>query len=163
WTVSRTRIFGMLAVISLSLLTASGESSRLKSELALFNQQTLPDPFQSESSHLRMAQLAVSDRDDVCGLALIGAPWFASGGYSHFHHDAPIYIYEQETLVEPEAARVAIIWAAFNYAILQNYRAAPTDFSLSQCWGDICVYRRDGPCLDNPENEFSTVLLRHGK
>ena len=78
-------------------------------------------------------------RDDLCGIAVLGARAAFTGGYTYLHRDVPL-IYESELCSAAPA----------NYVISSVNRASqalPSDYSLQSTRGDWGLYRRDGACL----------------
>ena len=94
--------------------------------------------------HLRHDELQAArylhDREDLCGVGLVGVHWLYSGGYTWLHRDVPVII----PLHDGD-----FLSFAYNYA-LASPGALPDDgvFVALQCSeGDqVCVYRRQGGC-----------------
>ncbi|HEX2217595.1 MAG TPA: hypothetical protein VHG35_02245 [Gemmatimonadales bacterium] len=102
---------------------------------------------------------------DLCGLGLVGIPWWATGGYTRLHRAVPMYY-----LPEPESLDDAM--SAFNHLLIPKpLEPAATGFAEVQCWaasppneyGDplnppVCLMRRTGGCIADARYELNTVL-----
>ena len=81
-----------------------------------------------------------------CGIGLYGLggdDWAAYGGYTHFHHLAPMYWPKDET---------ALIAAAdtFNTVLYTKPPPAALGFTTRQCIGEVCIAQRSGGCRSAP-------------
>jgi hypothetical protein len=87
---------------------------------------------------------ALSLRKDVCGVALLGLGWAFTGGYTHLHHDVPLF--ELRKPEDPSAVE-----AHANYLLSRGF-AQPRlgAFVRERCWGPICLHRRAGGCEPRP-------------
>jgi len=88
----------------------------------------------------------VSHGPAPCGIGLYGAggkDWLDSGGYTHFHHDVPLFWPKNEN---------ALLAAAVGFNTLVYTQASPSSlgFNLVKCFGQVCVARRAGNCRASP-------------
>lgn len=89
-----------------------------------------------EEATLLLADAGV--RDDLCGIAVLGARAAFTGGYTYLHRDVPL-IYESE-LCSAAPANYVIS------AIARGSDVLPTTYSLQSTRGAWGLYRRDGAC-----------------
>ncbi len=94
---------------------------------------------------------------DLCGLGLLGADWYATGGSVHLGRAVPTYHV-------PEPGELASIAPAFNYLLLaREARGGIGGFEVLACYGrppgqgDVCLARaaREG-CSPMPEHELNS-------
>jgi GPI mannosyltransferase 3 len=96
-----------------------------------------------EEATLLLADAGI--RDDLCGIAVLGARAAFTGGYTYLHRDVPL-IYGSELCSAAPA----------NYVISLVNRASqalPTDYSLQSTRGAWGLYRRDGACLSDQRRD----------
>jgi phosphatidylinositol glycan class B len=77
----------------------------------------------------------------ACGIALTGfgeASWAAYGGYTHIHQHVPLYW-------PPLPAE-----SAFDVWLGPDAPPPAAGFTLSRCFGTVCIWRRGGPCVSAP-------------
>ena len=98
------------------------------------------------------AAMALSDRQDLCGLFLYRLP---TTGYVFIHHDIPIYMsYRNHINLAPEeGAVVEPDWASFNYVMAprNSVQSFIPKFQMQMCIGggdefDPCILRRSNSC-----------------
>lgn len=94
----------------------------------------------------------------MCGVGLLGIPWFYTGGYTYLHRDVPFIIPMYKTELLPYA---------YNYA-LADPRVLPDGWPYTKvrCWSgnSICVYHREeGGCDSAPGMEANESLRRQGQ
>jgi len=98
----------------------------------------------------------LSQRDEVCGVGLLGLGWAFSAGYTWLHRDVPIFALEgSETIstVLPHA----------NYLVTRRIDDAQLGaFVRERCWGRICLYRREGSCLPAPGYDLNAWIAERG-
>lgn len=95
----------------------------------------------SRDDAVMQASVEVSKLDNVCGIELLGVPWWWSGGYSLMHQNAPLYWLEG-------AQDFAAHQDAFNTVIAAGEVPAP--FEKKTCFGAVCVAQRPGSCAPYP-------------
>ena len=83
----------------------------------------------------------LSVTDDVCGVAGGGLGWGGMGGYATLHKDVPMFDLRNKPEVEQYRA-------SYNYVVslVDNAGAFGPEFSQVQCWGETCLFRREGGC-----------------
>lgn len=91
-------------------------------------------------SAVMQAAVEVSKLDGVCGIELLGIPWWWSGGYSLMHQNAPLYWLD--------GGDFAAHQDAFNTVIAAGEVPAP--FENKTCFGKVCVAERPGSCTPYP-------------
>ncbi|HEY8155274.1 MAG TPA: hypothetical protein VII72_14195 [Myxococcota bacterium] len=95
---------------------------------------------------------ALSQRDDVCGVALLDLGWAGSGGYTCLHHDVPLFELRGQgeiPAVQPHA----------NYLVSRRGDTARlADYVRERCWSGLCVYRRPGACEPAPGYDLNARL-----
>jgi hypothetical protein len=90
-----------------------------------------------KSASVNALLLSAGDKDDLCGLALLGSGAASTGGYSYLHRDLPV-VWTDELCESP---------LAFNYAIAPISSPYLSDeFALVQQRGRTGLYRRAGQC-----------------
>ncbi|MGB7218747.1 MAG: hypothetical protein WBD07_08050 [Vicinamibacterales bacterium] len=83
----------------------------------------------------------LSQDSTVCGVGLYSVAWHNTGGYTHLHRDVPLIEIPENADPEREAR-------SFNALLARaGSRVGSTGaFTLVECWNDLCLYRRAGPC-----------------
>jgi hypothetical protein len=101
-------------------------------------------------------------RHDLCGLGLIDVDWWATGGYTHLHRDVPIYLrfHSENQRNYPPDSEDAV--RGFNYAITSTHTPISNRFSISRCWGVICLQKRAGICTEVAADEINQILRDTG-
>jgi hypothetical protein len=89
----------------------------------------------------------------LCGLGLYRTYWADTGGYTHLHKNVPIVLLQQASEIEEDSQ-------SFNALITYGNLTGPKDgFELAECWNDVCLYRRPGPCTPpHGDNEINWAL-----
>jgi len=95
----------------------------------------------SRDGAVMQAAVEVSKLSDVCGIELLGIPWWWSGGYTLMHQNAPLYWLES-------GQDFAAHQDAFNTVIAAG--EAPAPFVKKACFGAVCVAQRPGGCQPYP-------------
>jgi hypothetical protein len=99
----------------------------------------------------------LSRREDVCGVALLDLAWSYSGGYTHLHHDVPLF-----EVRSPEAIRGVERHA--NYLVSRNLDAPRlAAYARERCWGRFCLYQRPGGCETAPGYDLNALLAERGE
>jgi hypothetical protein len=112
---------------------------------AVWTDQTLAGLRDSAQNTLLAASF-VAHGPAPCGIGLYGLggdDWAAYGGYTHFHHPAPMYWPKDEA---------ALVAAADTFDTLL-YTEPPPDalgFTTRQCIGEVCLAQRAGGCRSAP-------------
>jgi hypothetical protein len=107
------------------------------------------------------AMSMVRARHDLCGLAITGVDWWATGGYTHLHREVPIYLrFHDEGRNYPPGSEDAV--RGFNYAIAPTHTPISNRFTVSGCWGAICLQNRAGTCTEVPADEINQILRETG-
>jgi hypothetical protein len=111
---------------------------------------------------------------NLCGMAVLDVPPFATGGYTYFHRDAPLFIGELPPVMRLPGATVPLRGATLLRSTplpllpSQELRAAPEKYNVliapkgaeiagftplacfddiaGQGWPTLCVLRRPGAC-----------------
>jgi GPI mannosyltransferase 3 len=96
----------------------------------------------------------IGRQSDLCGLGVVGVPWWRTGGYTYLHRDVPIYVFPYDRLAEQSAA--------VNYLIVQDAPPIALPFERERCTENagftlatrapVCVYHRAGMC--KPSSAF---------
>jgi GPI mannosyltransferase 3 len=114
-------------------------------------------PVASEPSHARRglwhsasdhiaAFRELSTRNDVCGVGTVDF----RAGYFYLHHDVPV-----DLIVEIEPRKLA----ASNYIESpKNWAQDIPEYRVQKCWGDDCLYRRDGSCAPMPGYSVTKLM-----
>jgi len=99
----------------------------------------------------------LSQDPTVCGVGLYWVWWQDTGGYTHLNRDVPIVQVPWDSSPEREGH-------SFNALVAgRDFHASPTgEFIVVECWNDVCLYRRAGPCVAPGENEINALLRRTG-
>ena len=94
----------------------------------------------------------------VCGVGLYQVLWVQTGGYSYLHRNIPIVVVRESDELEELAP-------SFNALLTSDRFNDPNSrFSLEECWKDVCLYRRPGPCIMTPQsNEINKILRESGR
>ena len=71
----------------------------------------------------------------LCGVGLVGVPWYLTGGYTWLHRDVPM-----EEVHDPRALQAEA--GAFNAAVALEDIAPPPLFEKEGCDAGLCVWRR---------------------
>lgn len=91
------------------------------------------------------------DREDLCGVGLLGVPWVYTGGYSWLHRNVPVIIplYQGESLS-----------FAYNYALANPDAHTEDEYVQLECgrMNRVCVYRREGACEEARGMGINEVL-----
>jgi hypothetical protein len=114
--------------------------------------------------------LAAHDAPGMCGLGVLGVPFYETGGYAYLHRPVPLYfddftplrtlkgaaltlrfsvMLQGRQLAEPPVGRMAQQADSFNYLIAPEGGGLP-GYQPTECFGTassaMCLYRRPGPC-----------------
>jgi hypothetical protein len=82
----------------------------------------------------------LSKEDSVCGIASAGCGWGWTGGYTYLHKNVPMFDIRTKTELKQYEN-------SFNYLItIADNGSEIGPFKMQTCWGQLCMYRRDGPC-----------------
>lgn len=101
----------------------------------------------------------VSKMDDVCGIAALYVSWATSGGYTYLHHDVPWNgVYYSRAHMESDQR----FESTYNVIITRNMSTF-RDWQRDACFGEVCVFKRDGDCEAITEGlEINTLLITQG-
>jgi hypothetical protein len=94
---------------------------------------------------------------DLCGLALLGEHWAATGGYTYLHRDVALYQLD-------DAGDLAAAWPGFDTALASpEYLAFLPGFRVERCWEGVCLARRPGGCAPTPAPTLNARLAAKGE
>jgi GPI mannosyltransferase 3 len=123
----------VLASLSLTALVLTG----------LPAQARYLEVFQQQEDRRIAAQMFVGRLPDVCGVGFdIGLVITGTAGVVHTHKEVG---FDTTNIADSTPGNLA----RFNYLLVNGDdkgRRVPSDFVQAQCWADLCVYRRPGPC-----------------
>jgi hypothetical protein len=101
----------------------------------------------------------IGRQDDVCGVAVVGMPWWRTAGYTHLHRDVPIYLFPPDEVP---------MWSqSFNYVVGNRDSVKDTNlFSIARCApnlsfsgsGGVCIFRRSGNCVASQERRIESQI-----
>ena len=148
-----------LALAALAWTLASlGAAARLSPEHVVAGHSVSHDALywrRHEGSKRSFA--ALSQRDDVCGVALLGVGWAFSGGYTHLHRDVPLFVVRR-----PEGIAASMPHA--NYLVTHRLDAPRLEaYTRERCWGPICLYGRPGGCRRQPGYDLNASIAERGE
>jgi len=93
----------------------------------------------------------LSQEDDVCGVAVYGVPWPATGGYTYLHHSVAIILPTTEDFAHESQN--------FNFVVASQAAPIPApSFIQRSCRGGTCLYQRPGPCGHQSRDEINAFL-----
>lgn len=97
--------------------------------------------FQRGRPFIEATQL-LHERDDLCGVAIIGIAWANTGGHAFLNRSVPFY------LVSPDEDR-ALEARPYNYAMVRpEDRAELLGYQTIRCWeGDDIYWQKDRLCV----------------
>jgi hypothetical protein len=101
-------------------------------------------------------------RTDICGFGLVNVPWYVSGGYTHLHTAAPMYLMEKPAM-QIGASDAGTGFSAFNYAITNGVGPLPHGYRLLRCIDETCLQTRDGGCSPDDTSELQIILNKTGQ
>jgi hypothetical protein len=101
------------------------------------------------------AAMSLAHEPKLCGVALLGMPFWEGGGYTHLHRPVPLYLVERADLARTAPAYDAIIAPAS--------AAVPAAYRRRSCHGAICTFVRPGACHEGAAADLrlERVLLRY--
>jgi hypothetical protein len=100
---------------------------------------------------------ALAGAGPICGLALVGQHWAASGGYTWLHRDVPIYLPD-------DGEALAAAWPGFDVALVSpEYAGLLRGFRVERCWPEVCLARRAGGCAPTPAPTINARLAERGE
>jgi hypothetical protein len=100
------------------------------------------------------AMRIIHDRPDVCGVGL-GMGWGDTGGYTYLHTHIPLYPFPSKKVMWQHVPN----FNALLTQVGQPEHIGP--FVRDQCWSDICLYFRTGPCEPLEGFDINDVLATH--
>ncbi|MBD2353222.1 mannosyltransferase [Tolypothrix sp. FACHB-123] len=107
----------------------------------------------AESGNLQALQ-KLSQEKTVCGVGLWGIHWALSGGYTYLHQDVPMFLMENNKEFETQKQN-------FNY-LVANIPIQQPGYSSQQCWGNTCIYQREGECQPVRSDRINQVIQQTG-
>jgi phosphatidylinositol glycan class B len=113
-------------------------------------------PVWNISSGGLIAMDRLSEDSTVCGVGLYLVWWQNTGGYTHLNRDVPIVQIPWDSSPEREPHSFNALLAG------RAFRGATGEYTLVECWNDVCLYRRAGPCVAPGDNEINSLLRRTG-
>lgn len=106
-----------------------------------------PSPMWSLRTGELRAFSALSREETVCGVAGVGLGWSYTGGYTYLHRDVPLFDIRTKTDFAAQQQH-------FNWAVsLADNGDTMGDFKRGDCWGEMCLFHREGPCA--PAGDYS--------
>jgi hypothetical protein len=107
----------------------------------------------AQSSNL-LALQKLSQEKRLCGVALWDIHWALSGGYTYLHRDVPIFLIEKAQDFDTQKEN-------FNY-LVANIPVKQQDYTSQQCWGNTCIYKREGDCKPITSDHINQVIKQTG-
>jgi len=99
----------------------------------------------------------LSQDGEACGLGFLKVSWAESGGYSYLHRNVPLF--ERMKSTDAVSRR-----SAFNYILSATTLPVELkDYQRVECWHEVCLYKRPGPCLPLSGYDINEVLKQHGE
>jgi len=109
--------------------------------------------------------MARAGREARCGVALVGAGWDMTGGYTWIHRDLPLHLLYPDTVAQWDLSSFDVWIAPEGW--LQQRIPAPR-FVQRSCmrqdahgFRNLCYWQRPGPCRAQPSTEADNVMQRH--
>jgi phosphatidylinositol glycan class B len=98
----------------------------------------LPPAWQFEGGRAGLTALGRLRRvEPLCGVGLIGVPWYLTGGYTWLHRNVPMLEVQNWSVFRSEAR-------AFNAAVAPENIALPAPFEKGDCEAGLCIWQRTG-------------------
>jgi len=103
----------------------------------------------------------LSHSSTLCGVAIVGDfyswSWADYGGYTYLHTAVPIYLI-------PNKDQIAKLSSSFNsFVTSERLPERAGDFVLAKCWGQVCMYKRQGTCSPGFAEEINEALQRRNR
>jgi phosphatidylinositol glycan class B len=105
----------------------------------------------SPSPSIIQAETYLHGRPDLCGVGILGFPWWLTSGYTRLQRPVPVTdlatakdLLAHASSVNWVLANADLVFAARVQALLK--REDMPKFITEQCWGKICVLHRQGAC-----------------
>jgi hypothetical protein len=143
WLASRLRFGGWAAIAIAVAVGAQFALSTRDITFADMGQYTHEErgarPPWHHDEGPNLAFWAAGEHDDLCGMILLGTPFYASGGYSYLHKNVPMMIHDSPAYL-----------ASGNYVALPRSLAAPVDYRVIETYPDYVLAKRSGMCVPPP-------------
>jgi hypothetical protein len=160
WARRRRAALATAVILTCAWISASAWRGTMLDSAATL--QRVEGPYShwtARSSVLRAFDAA--REQGACGVALVGIPWFQSGGYSRLHLDVPLFLVRSA----PEHRNLA---PAFDAWIAPKELARMFAPDVAQrCWTDgaatACLYRRPGGCARVEGYSVNDVIAQRGQ
>jgi GPI mannosyltransferase 3 len=107
----------------------------------------------TESGNLKALQ-KLSQEKTLCGVGLWGIHWALSGGYTYLHHHVPMFLIEEAQDFDTQKEN-------FNY-LVANIPVMQQGYTSQQCWGNTCIYQREGGCKPVRSDHINQVIKETG-
>jgi hypothetical protein len=139
-------------LLTSAIIAIGGSWPGLYSELHDFS----PDVIQAETY--------LHQRRDMCGLGLLGVPWFWTRGYTGLHRPVPITEFITSADFSDHASSVNWLLANADLISTPEMKALLErddfpKFAITRCWRPVCVMHREGACTPMFGWDINTQLL----
>lgn len=124
----------------------------------------------TDAANLKAYSL-LSTRRDVCGVGLWGIAWQHTGGYAYLHRNVPIFVGDDSDDGQPEeVTNTPSDWMTFqfvsagaNYMVANEELPEGSTYRAERCWGETCLYKREGTCKTVSGYDVNKLLEWNGE
>ena len=96
----------------------------------------------------------LSADEALCGVGIVGDPWYEEAQYTYLHRNVPIYlISDTSALMKTKQSFNAMLSRA-------SINPGSIGFERMKCVREVCLYERPGGCTPNSQYEINAVLKR---
>jgi hypothetical protein len=93
----------------------------------------------------------------VCGVGLLGVPWYVTGGYTWLHRAIPIVELRTADEQDPNPSSVNALVGP------EHLPARFGSFERRACWTGVCAYARAGGCTPTAGYSLNDVIMARGE
>ena len=93
----------------------------------------------------------------ICGVGLVGVPWYVTGGYAWLHRDVPIFEIRRTADIPARAEAVNAL------LVRDGTQEKIGAFARGECWQGACAYVREGGCTPVAGYSLNAVLVGRGE
>jgi GPI mannosyltransferase 3 len=105
----------------------------------------------------------------LCGVGIIGMPWYNAPGY--FGLARHVLMYQEGKPSDDGASVLPVPFAyddSYNFALVADGWTAPDGFAKRKCFSTrlqltLCIYARAGTCAPDPDNALNRWLIAHDR